>query len=356
MADEYDGYQFKPGDRCNIEQYRILKRCSDRKDISEWNDWRDENPNEEIWLSGAVLRRAHLEGAVLNEAHLQGAVLTHAHLKGSDLRRTHLEGGDLRRAHLEAAKMWGVHLEGAQMWHAHLEGAELNGATTRAARFEMVSVNGGTTLAQCQIDRDTLFTGAALDNARVEPGLKQLLQYNIRRHRWIEWCAEHRLLGWPVRLFWELSDYGLSAKRIILWFFLFAIAFAAAFAIWPDCLELNRGGEIRGFGHALYFSIVTMTTLGFGDIHAAPDSPLGQVLLSVQVLLGYVMLGALVTRFAILFTGGGPAGQFYERKRAWRRLRQTIRVDAKLFRRWLRRRAAAKTANRAKRKDAARNG
>ena len=73
---------------------------------------------------------------------------------------------------------------------------------------------------------------------------------------------------------------------------------------------MTGGGEIRGFGHALYFSIVTMTTLGFGDIHAAPDSPLGQVLLSVQVLLGYVMLGALVTRFAVLFQAGGPAGRF----------------------------------------------
>jgi hypothetical protein len=28
------------------------------------------------------------------------------------------------------------------------------------------------------------------------------------------------------------------------------------------------------------------------------------------VILGYVLLGALVTRFAVLFTAGGPAGRF----------------------------------------------
>jgi hypothetical protein len=28
------------------------------------------------------------------------------------------------------------------------------------------------------------------------------------------------------------------------------------------------------------------------------------------VFIGYVLLGALVTRFAILFTAGGPAGKF----------------------------------------------
>ena len=74
----------------------------------------------------------------------------------------------------------------------------------------------------------------------------------------------------------------------------------------------GRVGEIRGFVHALYFSVVTMTTLGFGDIAANPDSWQGQVLLMVQVIFGYVLLGALVTRFAVLFTSGGPAGNFAE--------------------------------------------
>ena len=73
-------------------------------------------------------------------------------------------------------------------------------------------------------------------------------------------------------------------------------------------------GDIRGFWHALYFSVVTMTTLGFGDIAANPDSWCGQTLLMVQVILGYVLLGALVTRFAVLFTAGGPAGKFVDKK------------------------------------------
>jgi hypothetical protein len=50
--------------------------------------------------------------------------------------------------------------------------------------------------------------------------------------------------------------------------------------------------------------------LGFGDIAANPYSWAGQGLLMAQVLLGYIMLGALVTRFAVLFTAGGPAGRF----------------------------------------------
>jgi hypothetical protein len=57
-----------------------------------------------------------------------------------------------------------------------------------------------------------------------------------------------------------------------------------------------------------------MTTLGFGDMYANKGSIAGHVLLILQVILGYVLLGALVTRFAVLFTAGGPAGKFAEEK------------------------------------------
>jgi hypothetical protein len=70
---------------------------------------------------------------------------------------------------------------------------------------------------------------------------------------------------------------------------------------------------------AVYFSVVTMTTLGFGDMHANCQSFWGHLLLTAQVILGYVLLGALVTRFAVLFTAGGPAGRFADDERAERR-------------------------------------
>jgi hypothetical protein len=71
---------------------------------------------------------------------------------------------------------------------------------------------------------------------------------------------------------------------------------------------------------SVYFSIVTMTTLGFGDMYASAHSLFrgiaGHILLALQVTLGYVLLGALVTRFAVLFTAGGPAGSFADEQHA----------------------------------------
>jgi hypothetical protein len=101
---------------------------------------------------------------------------------------------------------------------------------------------------------------------------------------------------------------------VLLSFSVLAVAFAAAYRAFPDAVVAvwaEQPGEPFTFSYALYFSIVTMTTLGFGDVYAAPDSGLGQFLLSFQVVLGYVLLGALVTRFAVLFTGGGPSASFH---------------------------------------------
>ena len=62
-----------------------------------------------------------------------------------------------------------------------------------------------------------------------------------------------------------------------------------------------------------------MTILGLGDMYANAHSLIrglfGHALLAFQVILGYVLLGALITRFAVLFTAGGPAGKFADEEK-----------------------------------------
>ena len=45
-----------------------------------------------------------------------------------------------------------------------------------------------------------------------------------------------------------------------------------------------------------YFSFVTFTTLGFGDV--LPKNLAGELWLTLEVVLGYVMLGGLISIFA----------------------------------------------------------
>ncbi|MEA3545726.1 MAG: potassium channel family protein, partial [Thermodesulfobacteriota bacterium] len=47
---------------------------------------------------------------------------------------------------------------------------------------------------------------------------------------------------------------------------------------------------------SLYFSVVTLTTLGFGDVK--PNCIAGQIVVMLEVSMGYVMLGGLLSIFS----------------------------------------------------------
>ena len=391
------------------EQYDMLQRCSDAKDMTEWNEWRKKNLKADVlleganlggfWLEGvrlgtgiylkegmilvegkvnlqgadlglanlqgAWLVQANLQGANLAEANLQGATLTKvnlqgaklwranlqeanlfganlqgvwleeanlqgakliiANLQGTILNRADLQGAKLSRANLQEANLFGANLQGAKLWKANLKESSFDEAQIQGADFTAAAVDGGTMIWDCDIDEDTDFTGVGLGNIRIDPESRQLLEYNVRRRRWERWYEwkdwfkdKHeikrgivsRCFHEVVRVFWWMSAYGSSTGRIIFTFFLLAFAFAGIYCCWPGLIMLTDKSGLRDFMHALYFSVVTMTTLGFGDIAANPDSRVGQLLLMVQVIFGYVLLGALITRFAVLFTAGGPTLSF----------------------------------------------
>lgn len=279
----------EPEREYNREQYDLLKTCSDIKDMTEWNKWRKKNPDKRVQLQFTPL-----EEFWLMEANLQGAELGWANLQGATLVRANLQG----------------------------------------ANFEQAIVDGSTLIWNCKVDRKTNLPSVGLDNVLIQPATKQLLEYNIRRMGWEKWYPKQkRWVGWVTRKFWEMSDYGISTQKVIKTFFKLAIVFAVIYYVlgaidyyligvkdYPGPvadLFVDEGGPIHCLHvplRSVYFSVVTMTTLGFGDMHANPHNFwwgwFGYLLLMVQVILGYVLLGALVTRFAVLFTAGGPAGKF----------------------------------------------
>ena len=77
----------------------------------------------------------------------------------------------------------------------------------------------------------------------------------------------------------------LRNSRIKIFIFLFAVLIIA---IVSGSLMYLIDGEDSGFKNipvSVYWSIVTLTTVGYGDIH--PVSPLGQFLASLLMILGY---------------------------------------------------------------------
>jgi tetratricopeptide (TPR) repeat protein len=95
------------------------------------------------------------------------------------------------------------------------------------------------------------------------------------------------------RLFHLYCGYGERPFRAAL----ISLGFIFLFSLIFCCFGLidhasSPKDKLLGWPQAFYFSIVTFTTLGYGDI--LPQNWIGQVLVAFEVLLGYFMLGALV--------------------------------------------------------------
>ena len=87
-------------------------------------------------------------------------------------------------------------------------------------------------------------------------------------------------------IFGALCVYFLSA-------FFWAFVFSLIDLIDPQSFDLgNRPEDISSF---IYFSLVTLSTLGYGDI--TPNSPAAQSLASLEAVFGQLYLAVVVARF-----------------------------------------------------------
>lgn len=96
-----------------------------------------------------------------------------------------------------------------------------------------------------------------------------------------------------------LFGYGERPLRFGLWILLIVFVFAIVYcpSQWGVFdIELHGvdwdGTLLSNFSTALYFSIVTFATLGYGDIH--PHNGWAKFLVCFEVAFGFVMLGALI--------------------------------------------------------------
>ena len=141
-GDNYNLISQEDQSRFNREQYDILKRCSQQKNINEWNNYLATQPGVRIHLQNADLRKAALEGVKLSGADLEGARLEGANLFAAELKKANLKGANLEKANLWGATMCETDLEGASFASANLENADLRGANLDKANLWGANLEG----------------------------------------------------------------------------------------------------------------------------------------------------------------------------------------------------------------------
>ncbi|WP_419776786.1 potassium channel family protein [Malaciobacter marinus] len=80
----------------------------------------------------------------------------------------------------------------------------------------------------------------------------------------------------------------ISPFIVLLIYFLVIIIYAILYLNIPNILNIENIKELT-FLNSVYFSIVTITTLGYGEI--TPKSELGMILVSSESILGIIIIG-----------------------------------------------------------------
>lgn len=257
-------------------------------------------------LSGATLARVRADGADLTGAKLAGADLTDAQLGSACLGGADLSNVRFRGASLDGAILSGATLTGADLTAASLDGARLVGATLDGATFDGARLVGadlsdstvdGASFARADLSSTTLsmirgYRAARWSRTRVEGadphGALLLIAHIGEENFFEEFRAQSRRHEVVYRIWSFTSDCGRNVGRLVAC----CAVLAAVFALVYTQVGIDFGPNETWLS-PVYLSLVTLTTLGYGD--AVPTSVAGQVAVMTEVILGYVMLGGILT-------------------------------------------------------------
>lgn len=341
----------------NAAQYGLLIECSQKEDFSKWNDCvsktkdvidlRDANL-EGVDIIGAIFKNANGKGANFCDANLKGAKLEgvdmsdcaflnadmtgiqavgsvflsslfdRAKISNSFFALCHFNDASFQESNLVSTRFFDSNFYECKFYAADLSDAQFQGGGRNPllkgeVRFDLCGASfvnskftSKTYFHLASVSRETDFRTVSFETACYSAGLRQTLQYCNRRHNWIAWYKKiGKAKSLLAKLFWMASDYGRSPRQLAISFLIVCFSYSFLYWLMPGSTSENINGGLSII-QSLYFSVVTMTTLGYGDISANKSSWLSQALVISHVLFGYLILGGLLTVLSNLFTSDGP--------------------------------------------------
>lgn len=317
-------------------------------------------------LEGSEFSLAHLEGAAFHEAHLEGATIRKAHLEETHFNRAYLNKTNFTEAYLEGATFEYAILDGETIFTKNTidDKTDFTGTGLSAARIDpsmrtklernireahwkvwykkpkfypyLENILKKLWRIGCMIWHFIKYPPQkkyepndypTLENSTIYLTLKKAWYWPIKtpvttkenlnkdldqKGKWkMKRCWIDRVINAFIRVFWWLSDYGSSTKRVIGVFFIWNILWAV---IYQYFLPFLPGPILPGTNttvlqmpdiitavlqtNLMMFSITDLATEGL-------DYP-ALIFVTIHIVIGYFILAALITRLGIMFQNLSP--------------------------------------------------
>jgi len=258
-------------------------------------------------LSGAELAEADLSEAALYKCNLRGAVLQEADLSNADLSSCDCTGADFRGANLSGANLSDAILVDANFSSTDLSGAKLCDANVTSTNFTAANFNqtdvtrthyGGFKTMQGKYHGirsiDLSYGNAVFVRDAKDQDYIDTLYESIRTK------PEGRTKSIDIFLLktWALIDHGRSLAKVGFYAMIISTLYGLiyTFDIALKWEMMDYSNSAHTWFTPFYYSLVTYTTLGFGDVTA--NSLIGEMLVISEVIAGYFTLGLLLSILA----------------------------------------------------------
>jgi len=287
-------------------------------------------------LSEAELKRADLSGAELNKASLFKAYLKGSNLSYASLERARLSGAELKITNLSGAKLGRADLSDAGLIGANLSGADLRGADLSGAWLERADLTNAllhwANLTDARGLTKENFSEKPTEEERKETWAFKMSYLTVKKYfslsgqyddvSWVafrertlervalanELKKELWIIAWLIPAWWKtvfrwfgskvmslLNGYGERPLRVVLSSGVIVILFSIIYYIFK-CIQAYPIEKLH-FWDYLYFSIVTFTTLGYGDIRPLAV-PWARMVASMEAFIGAFMIALFVLTLA----------------------------------------------------------
>lgn len=152
-------------------------------------------------------------------------------------------------------------------------------------------------LSYVKFSNDTKFYD--IDISEISGNANPFFTSHVRRTLYLNNFREQSSTNNLLYHVWKItSNCGESFFRWYITASCIIALFGFTFSLMPEVLHSGTTKELTPFTF-YYFSTVTFTTLGFGDI--TPVGLVGEALVTIEVILGYIMLGGLISIFSNKF-------------------------------------------------------